>query len=160
MNIIELKVDFVKVNKENPENCTDFMNLGCEYMKEVDNRNTSEEIQMKFLRSILARQGENNRWLILLRKNDVAIGFVHAKIDQDEQVGWGYILEFYIAPAFRRKGFGSMLYDFIKNEFIRSGAKHIWLNANKENGEPFWSSLGFIETGEVAAGQKNLAISI
>ncbi len=157
MNSCKLLVEYVKINKENPNNLADFMSLGFEYMKETSSE-YSLQIHEKFLNSILKKQGEENRWLIVLKVNGEAIGFVHAKIDQDERVGWGYILEFYIMPTFRRKGFGSILFNFIKQEFVKCGIKNTWLTADKVNGEPFWFSMGFRDTGEVENGQKVLEV--
>lgn len=100
------------------------------------------------------------RWLIGLKINDIIVGFAHFKIDRIERIGWGYILEFYIIPNFRRKGLGGMLYNFINQEFINCGIKDIWLTADKVNGDPFWFSIGFMDTGETENELKILQISI
>lgn len=159
MYISDFQVEFITINKGNPSNCSDFLSLGYEYMKEVAS-DYPLEVHEKFLNSILNKQGENERWLIMLKSSAKAIGFVHAKIDQDERVGLGYILEFYIIPDFRRKGFGIKLYSFIKHEFLSCEVKDVWLTADKINGEPFWFSIGFKDTGEVENGLKVLEISI
>ena len=152
-------VEYVRINRENPNNCTDFMDLGYEYMREVA-PDKSLEIHNKFLNSIINRQNEKERWLIGLKVKDNMIGFAHFKIDQSERVGWGYILEFYVNPGFRRKDLGRNLYGFLKQEFINCGIRDIWLSADKVNGEPFWFSIGFIDTGETENDQKILRISI
>lgn len=153
------QIEFVLVNRNNSDNCTDFMRLGYEYMKETAS-DYSLQIHEKFLNSILNKQGENNRWLILLKVDTVSVGFVHAKIDKDERVDWGYIMEFYISPTCRRNGLGTYLYNFMKQKFINCGAKNVWLTADKITGEPFWFSIGFGDTGELENDLKILVISL
>ncbi len=152
-------VKYVKVDRENPDLCADFLNLGYEYMKEVAPE-MPLEIHKRFLNSILNKQTEKERWLIALMVNGYMVGFVHFKIDESERIGWGYILEFYITPNFRRKGLGRKLYNFAKEKLITCGIKDIWLSASKVNGEPFWFSMGFIDTGEMEGWQKILRISV
>ena len=154
-----INVEYVRINRENPISCTNFMNLGYEYMKEVV-PDESLEVYSKFLNSILNRQNEKERWLIGIKINNTMIGFAHFKIDKSERIGWGYILEFYIASNFRRRGIGKRLYNFIRQEFTSYQVKDIWLTADKINGEPFWFSLGFIDTEETENGLKILRISI
>lgn len=153
------QVEYVKINRENLANCSDFMNLGYNYMKEVAPEKPLE-IHSKFLNSILNRQVEKERWLVALKTNDKMIGFTHFKIDRSERIGWGYILEFYIIPDFRKKGLGSKLYNHIKQKLIGYEIKNIWLTANKITGEPFWFSIGFLDSGKVENDQKILEISI
>lgn len=152
-------VEYVRINRENPISCTDFMNLGYEYMKEVA-PDESLEIYNKFLNSILNRLTEKERWLIGIKINNTMVGFAHFKIDKSERIGWGYILEFYIIPSSRRMGFGKRLYNIIRQEFTSYQVKDIWLTADKLNGEPFWFSLGFIDTEETENGLKILRVSI
>lgn len=151
--------NFMTVNRINPDRCRDFVNLGYEYMKEVAS-DCPLQLHEKFLNSILDRQGEEDRWLILLKLDGDAAGFVHAKIDNDERIGWGYILEFYIAPRFRRKGFGTSLYNFMKQKLMEREISKIWLSADKTAGEPFWFSLGFLDTGERENDQKVLQFTL
>ncbi|ERI91065.1 acetyltransferase, GNAT family [Clostridiales bacterium oral taxon 876 str. F0540] len=152
-------VEYVRVSRKNPELCAEFLNLGYEYMKEVAS-DWSTEMHNKFLNSILNHQTEDERWLIGLKINDSMVGFSHFKIDRSERIGWGYIMEFYIMPDFRRKGLGRKLYSLIREEFATYEIKDIWLTANKVNGEPFWFSLGFLDSGETEHEMKILTISI
>lgn len=58
--------------------------------------------------------------------------------------------EFYIRPLHRRRGFGKMVVDFVK-EYCRNLGRHDILAANVYvNNEPairFWQSAGFRDTG-------------
>lgn len=156
---MEISVDFIRISREPPKHCTRFLDLGSAYMKEVA-PDKSVEIHNRFLNSILDRQNEQERWLIGVQENDKLMGFAHFKVDRIERVGWGYIMEFYIIPDFRRKGLGRILYGFIKEEFMKFGINNIWLTASRENGEPFWCSLGFMDTGETEHEMKILEISL
>lgn len=156
---MEISVDYILVSRQNSNHCDEFLNLGYAYMKEAA-PDKSLEIHNKFLNSVLNRQNETERWLVGIRVNAHMVGFAHFKVDRSERVGWGYIMEFYIIPDFRKKGLGRMLYAFIKEEFTRYGIDNLWLTANQENGEPFWFSLGFVDTGETENGMKILHILI
>lgn len=156
---MENNIEYVRVSGENLNNCTDFMNLGYEYMKETAS-DMSLDVHTKFLNSILNRQSETERWLMAIKVNASMIGFAHFKIDRRERIGWGYILEFYIIPSFRKKGLGRKLYSFIKQEFINCDIQDIWLTAAKENGESFWYSMGFMDTGKTENELKILETSI
>lgn len=157
--INNFKVEFIKINTDNAISCSDFMKLGFEYMKEVA-ADKPFELHSKFLNSILIRQNEKDRWLIGIKVNNEMIGFTHFKIDRSERVDWGYILEFYIKPMYRRKGLGRSLYSFIKQEFITNHIKNIWLTADKVTGEPFWFSMGFKDSGQTENELKILEIAI
>ena len=118
------KIEFVLIKSNNSNKFLDFMILGYEYMKETAS-NYSVQTHEKFLNSILNKQSSNTRWLVLLKVDSISIGFIHAKIDKDERIDWGYIMEFYIHPCYRRKGFGTTLYNFIKHQFISYGIKDV-----------------------------------
>jgi GNAT superfamily N-acetyltransferase len=152
-------IEYVRISRENPNRCTDFMNVGYAYMKETA-ADRSLEVHSKFLNSVLNRQNEKERWLIAVKVNAAMIGFAHFKIDRSERIGWGYILEFYIIPSFRKQGFGRRLYGYIKQEFNNFQINDIWLTADQVNGEPFWFSMGFRDTGKTENDLKVLEISI
>lgn len=67
------QIEVVLVNADNPDRCMDFIKLGYEYMREVA-WDFTLQIHEKFLSSILNKQGENNRWLALLRVDTVSVG--------------------------------------------------------------------------------------
>jgi len=143
-------MELVPVTDDNPDAISVFLNLGKDYLSDPPLGERE-----RFLESILARQGELDRWLLLLRTGDEYIGFVHVKIDKDERLGWGFILEFYVVPNRRRLGWGRRLFDLSAKILQNRSVKHIWLLANPAS-EPFWQSLGFRETGETdrETGQK------
>ena len=148
-------MELVPVTRDDPDVISVFLNLCRDYLSDLP-----RDERERFLQSILARQGEPDRWLLLLRSGDEYIGFVHMKIDKDERPGWGFILEFYIVPNRRRFGRGRKLFNLSAKILQDRGINHVWLMTNQA-AEPFWHSLGFIETNEVdkETGQKIMIIS-
>lgn len=152
MQNAELKL----VTEQNPDTISAFLNLGRDYLSTLP----SEERE-GFLQSILRRQREADRWLLLLRCEDEYLGFVHLKIDKDERPGWGFILEFYIIPDKRRLGWGRRLFQLTIEILKTRNVKNIRLLTNQV-AEQFWHSLGFDDTGELdkETGQKILESTI
>jgi len=154
--IDEEKVELVRVAADRTDDVLIFKRLGRDYLS---SRPTDE--QERFLESILSRQKESDRWLLLLKYRNDYLGFVHMKIDRDERPGWGFILEFYVVPNRRRLGWGRRLFNFSVEILRTQDVGHIWL-MSKPASEPFWRSLGFRETGEIddENGQKVMIASI
>jgi len=61
----------------------------------------------------------------------------------------GYIMEFYVLPQYRRRGFGTEMYRHIESTFSKHGVESIYLTPDETSGEPFWVSLGFVDSGKV-----------
>jgi ribosomal protein S18 acetylase RimI-like enzyme len=137
------EVKTVPVTDDNPESLSAFWKLGEDYLSGLP---TNE--RERFLQSILARRGEPDRWLLLLRYGIEYIGLVHLKIDRDERPRWGFILEFYIVPNKRRLGWGRRLFDIIVKILQGRGVKNIWLLTDPA-AKVFWLSLGFRGTSEI-----------
>jgi GNAT superfamily N-acetyltransferase len=137
----ELKT--VPVSPSDPETVSAFLALGRDYLKGL----ASEEAG-RFLQSILKRQGQPNRWLLLLKHKNEWSGFTHVKIDNDERPGWGFILEFYIVPTKRRIGLGTTLFSLVERMLQAQGVKNVWLLPNRRS-EQFWHSVGFRLSPEV-----------
>jgi N-acetylglutamate synthase-like GNAT family acetyltransferase len=124
-----------------------FLSIGKDYLEE---QGMSEENVEKFLLSILDKQTESNRRLYLLEHEGNHIGLIHMKIDYTDRPNWGFIMECYIKPEVRRKGFGSKMYEKCEGKLKENGIVDVYLSTNKKS-EPFWSSLGFEDSGEIDA---------
>jgi N-acetylglutamate synthase-like GNAT family acetyltransferase len=55
----------------------------------------------------------------------------------------GFIMEFYILPEYRRRGYGKIIYQRIETLFVEHGVEQIYLFSNSFAGMPFFESLGF-----------------
>jgi len=150
-------VEFVTVLPSAPDTVSRFLELGRAYLSELDP--TPEDVNERFLQSILRRQIEPDRWLLLLTCGGEDIGFAHAKIDRDERPGWGYILEFYIVPRERRRGWGSRLFTHVTELLKLRGVRQVWLTSN-ERARDFWLKLGFQATGEKEHGQEVMVLAM
>lgn len=152
----EQEVELISVTNGNPDTFSAFMRLGRDYLSDLP----SDERE-SFIQSILARQEEPDRWLLLLKYREEYLGLAHMKIDRDERPGWGFILEFYIVPNRRKLGWGRKLFNLLVKILLVRGVKNIWLLTNLR-AEKFWFSLGFKDTGEIdkETGQKILATSV
>lgn len=148
MNIPELK----RVTGENAET---FHRLMAEYACELDKnqgRITDGEILKKWTDSILAKQGED-RFLRLCFSEDRAVGFVYGKVDREGDMGfirpgYGYVMELYVIPEYRRRGIGRLMTEKLEDHFAGLCAKGIYLTADPVTGKPFWEAMGYICTGE------------
>ncbi len=62
--------------------------------------------------------------------------------------GYGVITGFYIKPEHRRKGYGREFFAHIENTLTKDGAPKIYLTPDEITGEPFWTALGFENSGK------------
>ena len=126
------------------------------YCRELDSnvgRETPDATLKKFIASIVSMSEDKDRFVELCYLGEDLIGFAYGKIDREEhrgyvRPGWGYVMEFYVKPEYRRNGYGKEMYNHLENIFKSHGISNIWLTADPVTGEPFWSAVGFINSGE------------
>ena len=140
------------------ENSTEFHRLMQLYAKELDehqNRNTDAELLKRWTNSIIQKQFDTARYLKLCYVQSTAIGFLYGKIDQPEdkgykKIGYGYVMEFYVLPEYRRKGYGKLMFEHLEDFFKSNNIKQMYLTSDPVTGKPFWKALGFASTGEIS----------
>lgn len=150
------RLKFVQLQAKNRDDCASFEQLMRKYIKELDshqNLTTPTDFIEKWIKSIIQIQGDGDRHLELCYNDKTLIGFLYGKIDHPEhkgfiKVGYGYIMEFFVLPEYRRKGFGKEMYLRLEKAFRDDGAKRMYLTSDPITGKPFWESLGFVNTGE------------
>jgi GNAT superfamily N-acetyltransferase len=145
-------MSLVRVTGEGSPLAPVFLEMGRDYFSELG---IPEERRSPFLGSMLDMQGEPDRWLFLLRHGEDYHGFVHMKIDRVNRPGWGFIMEFYVRPGVRRRKWGRWMYGVCERILWERGVEEVYLSTGEAF--PFWSSLGFRETGEID-GYNNLKI--
>ena len=126
------------------------------YCHELDSnvgRETPEVTLKRFIASIVSISEDKDRFVELCYLGEDLIGFAYGKIDREDQrgyvrPGWGYVMEFYIKPEYRRNGYGRENYKHLENIFKSKGVSNIWLTADPVTGEPFWSAVCFTNSGE------------
>lgn len=149
-------LDFVPLDPENREDCLTFENLMRQYIRELDEHSGEPmppAFLEKWLKSIPAMLGPADRHLELCYAEGALIGFLYGKIDHEDhrgfiKPGYGYIMEFFVRPEYRRRGYGRAMYRRLEDHFRRDGASRMYLTADPVTGKPFWEALGFVSTGE------------
>lgn len=153
---MENQIKYVRVFAQNQEVCAAFRALMTSYMEELD-AHSDEPLPMdllpKWIDSIIAMQGPSDRHTELCYVGDNLIGFLYGKVDHEDhkgfiKPGYGYIMEFYVCPQYRRKGYGKKMFLHMEHLFRKDGAKRMYLTADPVSGKPFWEAMGFANTGE------------
>ena len=138
--------------------CHVFESLMYEYIDEMNqhsHRPLPKEFQKKWIDSIIAMQGPQDRHLELCCVDSDVVGFLYGKIDHEDhkgfiKPGYGYIMEFYVKPEYRRSGFGKQMFHRLELLFRQDGADRMYLTADPVTGRPFWEAMGFVSTGEIS----------
>ena len=153
---MENQIKYVRVFAQNQEVCTAFRALMTSYMEELDAHSDEPlpmELLPKWIDSIIAMQGPSDRHTELCYVGGNLIGFLYGKVDHEDhkgfiKPGYGYIMEFYVRPQYRRKGYGKKMFLHMEHLFRQDGAKRMYLTADPVSGKPFWEAMGFANTGE------------
>ena len=78
--------------------------------------------------------------------------------DWNFKEGSGDVRELYVAPAFRRRGFGSALLAYAETRLTKSGASEIYTLPVEES-EKFFTDRGYFDNGEYCAEADNKVFS-
>lgn len=122
----------------------------CAYFPEVDSDIPEDIIRGKLSDMI---QDQHDRGILRISigvSGDIPMGFSIFQIDTPEsdwckRPGWGFLREFYIAPAYRRNGCGRTLAAFTEAALAEMGAERLYLTS--EGAVPFWTACGWQKTG-------------
>jgi len=85
-------------------------------------------------------------------KKKTPIGFAYYAVDKGTIGGliepngggfWGY----YIAPEYRRQGYGKRMFLHCAETLYRDGAAYLYCCPDPVTGEPFWRAMGFEDSG-------------
>ena len=153
---MENQIKYVQVTADNEKLCKAFKSLMTPYMEELDAHSDNPlpmDLLPKWVDSIIAMQGPSDRHTELCYVGDNLIGFLYGKVDHEDhkgfiKPGYGYIMEFYVCPQYRRKGYGKRMFLHMEYLFRKDGVKRMYLTADPVSGKPFWEAMGFVNTGE------------
>lgn len=152
---------FIQLQKGNEDHYRTLLSLMEAYNRELREHRPdypiTEENVAQATRSMLAMQQDADRHLEICydRENGgQPIGFLYGKIDHKShkgfvKPGYGYIMEFYVQPAYRRMGCGKAMFQRLEGLFAVDGATRMYLNAAPVTGVPFWTAIGFTPTDEI-----------
>lgn len=149
----ELKFVTIKNTRKHNKLLESIMIPYCQELDRNVGRETPEATLKKFIASIVSMSEDKDRFVELCYLGKDLIGFAYGKIDREEHrgyvhPGWGYVMEFYVKPEYRRNGYGKDMYNHLENIFKSNGISNIWLTADPVTGEPFWSAVGFTNSGD------------
>ena len=147
---------FIQLTTNSEETCKAFELLMYDYIDEMNihsHRPLPKEFQLKWIKSIIADQGAKDCHLELCYLGDYPIGFLYGRVDHENhkenvRLGYGYIMEYYVKPELRRKGYGKAMLEHLEQLFYDDGVKMMYLTADPVTGKPFWEKMGFVNTLE------------
>ena len=147
---------FISLNKDDDKQCRSFEEMMDAYTLELDEhlgKNTPREVIGRWVKSIIEKQGAADRHLELCWEENEPVGFLFGKVDRPEhrgyvRPGWGYVMEFYVRPEYRRRGYGRAMCRQLEELFRQDGVTDIYLTADPVTGKPFWLAMGYTGIGE------------
>ncbi len=101
---------------------------------------------------IISRVSESDSdYFVVMQAGKESIGFASISTVASDIISipysYGTINDFYISPKHRRKGYGRILNDYIEKIFRDNGTTIILLYPDPVNGTPFWTAVGYRNTG-------------
>ena len=155
---MEEQINYIRLTADCDRQCHVFESLMYEYIDEMNehsHRPLPKEFQKKWIDSIIAMQGSPDHQLELCCVDSDVVGFLYGKIDREDHKGfikpeYGYIMEFYVKPEYRRNGFGKQMLQRLESLFRERGVDRMYLTADPVTGRPFWEAMGFVCTGEIS----------
>lgn len=126
-----------------------FKKLFCDYYTELD----CEEAPLPLFNDRLLPDLKAGLFDVgVCEEGGAVVGFVIFQIDDilndwNFKEGFGDVRELYVAPAFRRRGFGSALLRFAETSLAANGASEVYTLPVEES-ESFFISRGYSDSGD------------
>ena len=148
---------FIQIEKENKKHYDLAKPLWVAFCKEInehDNVDETDESILDALNKRIGIQGSRpDMHFEIAMLNDVAVGLAMFAIDLGTvydllEKGYGTVMGFFISPNCRRKGLGREFFLHIEQTLKKDGAPKIYLTPDGITGEPFWTALGFSNSGK------------
>lgn len=153
----ELK--FIQIQNNDDELFEQAKSVWIPFINEVNNNDGTVQSDDEIISGLQKRiniQGsrKNMHFEIAVIKSEVIgiamfaidLGTVYGLLDSP---GYGTISGFYIKPECRRKGYGRKFYEHIQNVLKKDGAKKMYLCPDSVTGVPFWTAMGFQDSGKI-----------
>ena len=149
--------EFIQIYKGNQGLYADLLPRWIDFIRELDaHRNsatTDNEIILALDRRVNIQGSRKDMHFELMYCGGDLIGFANFAIDLGTiygllEAGYGAFLGFYIAPAFRRKGYGRRLFEHAEETLKSDGARQMHVCPDSVTGAPFWIAMGFRDSGK------------
>ena len=151
---------FLQLEKENKAHIELFGKLLVPYFYELDTNLNADPVTpqnrvLEYARGMVNMQGPVDRHLEVCFHVKKPIGFVYGKVDHEDhrgfiKPGYGFIMEFYVIPEFRRQGVGKQMCLRIEEYFRNDKVPRVYLTSDPVTGIPFWLSMGYEHLGEIS----------
>lgn len=148
---------FEQINKDNTEQYQTLLSLWIPYLREIcdddETANETDEELAKYAKQRVNIQGSrNDLFFELVYQENECIGFAYYAVDLGGiknllEPGYGYIMEFYVKPESRRKGYATMMFKHIEEIFTKLHVPKLYLTPESKTGIPFWYQMGFKDSG-------------
>lgn len=151
------RLSYIQIEKHNQEHYETAKSLWVPFSRELDAHEGIEETYDEIIHDLTRRiniQGSRTTMHFeLAYTNSLPIGIAMFAIDTGSvygllESGYGVITGFYISPEYRRKGYGTEFFLHIESVLKNDGAMKIYLTPDGVTGEPFWTALGFENSGK------------
>ena len=146
-----------QIKKGNDEQFQQLLSMWIPYLKEIGNIE-SDSVITKYAQQRVNIQGRReDMHLELCFDDSIMVGFCFYAVDLGGikdilAPNLGYIMEFYVLPQYRRQGYGSEMFKHIERTFLNHGTESMYLTPEEVTGEPFWCSVGFVNSGKADPG--------
>lgn len=150
------RLNYVQLYKEDEAHFDIASSLWVPFIKEVNEHDGTIETDEQILDGLKKRisiQGmRKDMHFEVAFWNGAAIGIAMFAVDLGTvygllEKGHGTVMGFYIQPEYRRKGFGKEFWIHIEDTLREDGASKFYVCPDSVTGIPFWSSLGFEDSG-------------
>lgn len=148
---------FLQIEKDNTEHFELIRPLWSAFCREVNEHDgvfrTDDELTDALRKRIGIQGSRPDMHFELALSGEEAVGFAMFAIDLGTvygllEKGCGTIMGFYIKPENRRQGLGREMYEHIESTLRSDGAPKIYLTPDSVTGVPFWTALGFANSGK------------
>jgi len=155
-------IQFAMYSGEDKSCSEAFLRLLSDYFDGIFANRPEDAIPKEYLPKILEHITNGTQhfvmWTYLCVVDGEVIGFAIGQVDTKENTqwcrreGWGFIREFYIDPAHRRKGYATLMYRVLEGKILSHGAKDLYLTTATATGVSFWESVGYADSGQIYEG--------
>ena len=135
-----------------------FTDMLLAYLRELDEHSPDPSFPDETIRVYAAgmsrMQGSSDRHLELCLDGGAWFGFHcdmagHTGHKGFNKPSYGCIMEIYVAPGFRRKGYGTRMLARLSSDFFEHDVENLYLTADPVSGEPFFEALDFRRHREI-----------
>lgn len=152
--------DFCAVNPYNKHEIKELFPLWLAYWREtIESHESRRKIKRGLINRVcFARETPKNHFNALYYKGKIIgfswFGVYSGNKDINDNKEYGYVLEYAVAPAFRRKGFATLMNEETQKILLRDGVSCAYLTPNANTGLPFWKAMGYTDSGIKTHGEQ------